>query len=267
MTEVAAVTNQLTRVVKKNLPTVLAGCATGSLLGAVYTAVKATFKAGQLIREEEERREETLPEYENKELTTQDKAMLVWKEYIPTFLFTTSACVFIWAGEKTGRERYIALMSAYKLSRQALDERKEAESDVLAESDRKLVDERARVLRADSVVIPKDDIPHVTKDGDETLYIESITKTPFYAKENDVLHAFNVMNHKLNIEDRASVSDILDDLELRTSRASDIWEWGHGYGCGMGSVVEPFFHHTFLDGDPSLPATLIEYSVDPEPTL
>lgn len=250
------------RNAEKNLPTILAGCGIGCLCGAVVMTAVGMHKADQKIADEEQRREETIPEYNNKELTTKDKVELTWMEFIPAALFTGAATAFIIASERKGHEKYLALASAYALSQQALNERKEAENDVLSDDDIKLVNERARAIKASSIDISdKSLIPHVSNDGSETLYVESVTKTPFYANENDVLHAFNVMNHRLHIEDRACVSDILDDLDLRTSRASDAFVWD---GSGYGTVIEPEFRSTFVDNDPALPATLIEYSIDPD---
>ena len=251
--------NKAARVVEKKLPTILAGGAIGCLGLAVYSAATGMHKADRIIFEEEQRREETLPEYNNKELTAQDKVRLTWKEFAPAAFFTTAAVLLIIASERKGHEKYLALMSAYELSKQALDERKEAEADVLPEDGLKLIDERVRNIKADAADIPEELIPHVTRDGDETLYIESVTKTPFYAKESDVLHAFNKLNHVRNRDDKASISDFMEDLDLRTSPASDFFGWNNEYG----SLIEPYFVPEHLDGDPTRPATLIEYSIEP----
>lgn len=262
MPTVTAVARKTMRITEKNLPTILAGGGIGCLCGAVVMAAVGMHKADQKIADEVKRREETVPEYNNKELTVKDKVRLTWMEFVPAAVFTTAAVALIIASERKGHEKYMAVLGAYELSKQALNERKEAENDVLSDDDVKLVNERVKAIKASSVDIPdKSLIAHVTNDGDETLYIESVTKTPFYAKEAHVLHAFNVMNHRLNIEDRACVSDILDDLELRTSRASDAFVWTNDR---YGEIVEPLFNATFVDNDPALPATLIEYSIDPD---
>lgn len=251
---------KLLKAADKNLPMIFAGCALGSLGLAVFATARGMHNADRIISEEIQRREEALPEYENKELTMQDKVRLTWKEFRPAAFFTTATALFIIASERKGHEKYLALMSAYELSKQALDERKDAESDVLKPEDVKLVEQRARTLRAASVDIPDGQIPHVTDDGDEVLYIESVTKTPFYAKETDVLHAFNKLNHIRIRDDRVTVSDLLEDLDLRTSPASDSFGWHNEYG----SLVEPYFSPEHLDGDPTKPATLICYSIEPE---
>lgn len=259
---VSTMARKTMKTIETNLPAIFAGCGVGCLFGAVAMTAVGMHKADKKIAEEEKRREETLPEYENKALTTKEKVELTWMEFVPAAAFTTAAALLIIASERKGHEKYMAVLGAYELSRQALDERTEAENDVLSEDDVKLVNERARAIKASTIDISdKSLIPHVTNDGDETLYIESVTKTPFYAKETDVLHAFNVMNHRLNVEDRACVSDILEDLEQRTSRASDAFVWTNR---NYGTVVEPWFKPTFVDNDPVMPATLIEYSIDPD---
>lgn len=260
MPTIAVLAKKSMRTVEKSLPAILAGGAIGCLGGAVVMTAVGMHKADQKIADEENRRAELVPEYKNTKLTTKEKVQLTWMEFVPAAAFTTAAVTLIIMSKRKEHEKYLALMGAYELSRQALDERKEAESDVLSKDDLKLIEERSKQLSTGSIV--PNDIPHVSNSGNEILYIESVTKTPFYATENDVLHAFNVMNHKIHTESRASVSDILDDLGLRTSRASDTFEWTDCW-FELGSVVEPFFRPTFLDSDPSMPATLIEYSVDP----
>ena len=246
----------------KHAPTIFAGCALGCLCGAVITTATGMHKADQLVAEEEKRREEALPEYDNKELTLKDKVELTWKEFVPAGLFTAATAAFIVASERTGHERYIALMGAYQLSRQALDERKDAESDVLTEDDVKLIDKRAGEMRANAAVTQTSNVQHVTDDGGEILYVESVTATPFYAKENDVLHAFNRINHVRNSGDSVSLSEFLADLGLRESLASDEYGWHPEYG---GSLIEPVFEPVFIDGDANRPGVLIRYSIEPKP--
>lgn len=260
MPTLAVVAQKSMRTVEKNLPAILAAGSIGCLGGAVVMAAVGMHKADQKVQAEEQRRSELVPEYNNTELTIKEKVQLTWMEFVPAAAFTTAAVTLIILSKRKEHEKYLALMGAYELSKQALADRKEAESDVLSEDNVKLIDERTKALTTTSMDISEDLVPHVTRDGDEILFIEKYTRTAFYAKEAAVMHAFNKVNHALAKYDRATIGDLLKDVGQTASPASEMLGW-----CVQrGSLVEPCFEAVFLNEDTSRPAVLIDYSREPE---
>lgn len=248
--------NKIAKAADKDLPRLLAG---GALVGLGIT-VGATaigmHNADKKIAEEEQRRKDSLPLYDNKELTTGEKVGLAWPEFIPAAVAALTTGTLIVLSERKGYERYIAAVGVGELAKKALEERKEAEKDILNAEDVEKVDNRARQLTEERRALEIPGAP-VTK----TLYVESITKTPFYATENEVMHAFNWMNAKLNSEGKACIGDILEDLNVRSSPAAESFGWNSHYR--FGDLVEPEFEPAHLDGEPDMPCTMILYTREP----
>lgn len=249
--------------VKDNLPAIFAASAIGCLvLGAVETVV-ATHKSDEDIAKEEARRTEALPLYDNVKLTTQEKIQLCWKNYTKAAFYDAAAICFIIASERKGNEKYLALMSAYELSRQANgsgEERKAAELDILGEEKTSEIDKAVRQRRVKEIVSSSSDIQETpSTDGRKTLYVEYYTNTPFWATYEEVLHAFNYVNHKKNNEGSASINDLLEDLGLRKMLVAENWGWNRDQG-----LVEPLLDEPmFVDDDPTKPATTILYDIEP----
>ena len=248
------------RLAEKSLPTIFAGSALVCLGGAVIMTAKGMHEADLIIFEEKKRREETLPEYNNKELTLKEKVELTWKEFIPAAAFTASAAVLTIASERKGTERYLAALSAYELGKQAIEERKDAEIDILGPEKASEIDTRVRENMAKSVV-QGDGIQWVEGPGEKTLFVEPFTNTPFWATYDDVLHAFNVVNHTKQSMGVASINDFLKALGLRQELVADSWGWNED-----DALVEPDLDRSELvDDEPTRPATIVGYSVEPRP--
>lgn len=246
-------------VIMNNLPKVLACGALGCLGGAVITTAIGMHKADQIISDEVARREETLPEYNNKELTVSDKVGLTWKEFVPAALFTTAAGMLIIASERKGTERYLALMSACTLGQQALEEHKQAEVDILGPEKASEIETRVRQNMARNA-IADDGVQVVSGPGAKTLYVEPYSNTPFWATYEDIMHAFNYVNHIKQDKGVASINDFLEALDLRTMLVAADWGWNED-----DPLVEPDLDRsTLVDEDPTRPATLIGYSIEPK---
>lgn len=247
-------------VVKDNLPVIFSVSAVGCLGMSVYETAKATHKSDKDIAEEEARRAAELPLYNNTELSTAEKVELCWRNYIKAGLYTGACIFFIVAAERKGNEKYMALLSAYELTRKAGEERKDAEVDILGEEKAREIETEVRQRMVKSVDPSDDNIQDVaTGGGKKTLFLEPYTNTPFWATYEDVLHAFNYVNYKKNQEGAASINDFLEALDLRQMQVAADWGWNEDQ-----QLVEPALYDSDLvDEDPSKPATLVKYSVEP----
>lgn len=257
---IESVFKQGASVVKDNLPVIFSASAIGCLGLSVYETAKATHKSDKDIAEEEARRAAELPLYNNTELSTAEKVELCWRNYIKAGLYTGACIFFIVAAERKGNEKYMALLSAYELTRKAGEERKDAEVDILGEEKAREIEAEVRQRMAKSVDPSDDNIQDVaTNSGKKTLFLEPYTNTPFWATYEDVLHAFNYVNYKKHQEGAASINDFLEALDLRQMQVAADWGWNEDQ-----SLVEPVLCDSDLvDEDPSRPATLVKYSVEP----
>ena len=101
------------KVVADNSPLIMTVIGVTGTMAAAYLAGKASFKAAQLLAEED-------PHMETKE-----KALLVWKLYVPaagTVAITVAAIIF---SHHVSARRAAALASAYALSEKAFEEYRE----------------------------------------------------------------------------------------------------------------------------------------------
>lgn len=240
--------------VKDNLPAIFSASAVGCLGLAVYETAKATHKSDKDISEEEARRVTELPLYENTALSTLEKIDLCWRNYIPAAFYTGACAAFIIAAERKGNEKYLALMSAYELTRKAGEERKDVERDIFGEDKVKEIDTAVRQRFIDSVE-PKD-IQNDSVNGDKKLFYEPWTNSTFWATDDDVLHAFNHMNHIRQKQGAASPNDLVYDCGCRCAIAAADYGWNEDQ-----PVIEPILTETTLVC--GMPAVVIGYSIDP----
>lgn len=241
-------------LVKDNLPVIFSVSALGCLGLSIFETAKATHKSDMDIRAEEERRAAELPLYENTELTPMQKVELCWKNYIPVALYGGACAFFIIAAERKGNEKYLAMLSAYELSKKAGEERKDIERDIFGEDKVKEIDSAVRKKLISTV--DDADIQVVPGDGEKILYYEPYSNTTVEATPEDILHAFNCLNHRKHKYGAASINDLLEPLSCRESiLASD-----HGWNEDQ-AVVEPILNETTVIN--GRPAIVIGYSIEP----
>ena len=249
-----------TALVKDNLPAIFAVSAVGCFGLSVYETAVATHKSDMDIAKEEERRAAALPLYENVELSTAEKVELCWKNYIKAALYGGACIFFIVASERKGNEKYLAVMSAYELSRKAGEERKDVEVDILGEEKANEIETETRKRMVKNISTQYEDIQSTDSRGDKTLYVEPFTNTPFWATHEELLHAFNHVNYMKNKQGAASINDLLEALDCRKEIIAEDWGWREEDDMVLPSLGEAIL----LDDDPSRPATLIGYSVEPK---
>ena len=247
--------------VKDNLPIIFSISAVGCLGLSIYETAKATHKSDKAIADEEARRAAELPLYKNTELTALEKVELCWRNYIPVALYGGACAFFIIAAERKGNEKYLALLSAYELTKKAGEERKDVELGIIGAEKVKQIDSETDKRMANNVIPRNDDIPVVEGNGEKTLYYEPYTGTAFWATYEDILHAFNYVNYIKHHEGAASINHFLEDLGLRKTILAEDFGWNEDE-----KLVEPILDVAAqIDDDPSKPATVIHYSVEPLP--
>lgn len=246
--------------VKDNLPKIFSATAIGCLVLGMYETAVATHNSDEQIAREEARRAAELPLYENIKLSTEEKVALCWKNYIRAAMYGGAGIFFIIAAERKGNEKYLALMSAYELTRKASEDRKDAELDILGEDQASEIDRGVRKRQVKRAIMSSNDIQETpSTGGTKTLYVEYYTNTPFWATYDEVLHAFNYINHKKNSSGVASINDFLKDLGLRQMSIAEDWGWNGDQG-----LVEPVLDEPVLvDDDATRPATLVMYDIEP----
>lgn len=245
-------------VVKDKLPVIFSASAIGCLGLSIFETAKATRKSDKDIADEEARRTAELPLYENVALTPLEKVELCWRNYIPVALYGGACAFFIIAAERKGNEKYLAMLSAYELSKKAGEERREVELDMFGEEKAKDIDSAVKQKLLDNIDVKESDIQVVPGNGEKILYYEAYTNTVILATMEDILHAFNCLNHRKHKFGAASINDLLEPLSARQAVIASDWGWNEDQ-----PVIEPdLTKATVVNGRP---ATVIGYSIEPLP--
>lgn len=276
--DISTITNKISiqkmkTFVVNNLPNIFSSCAVASICGAVFLTAKGMHKADDILYTEMSNRiiesgetctvEEALVIRD--EFSLEDKVKLVWRQFVPAGLATVSAVMFVIASNRAGHEQYMALLSAYKLGEEAFKNYKDSAADILGEEKAEEVENRFYAKKAASAALRSNVlIPNVDGSENPTLFVESLTGTPFYANVDTVYHALNFVNHELNKWNAVSINEFLDDIGVDTKHIlagnNLVWEIDPH---SVGLVDLRFFHEFFCD-DEAMPCTVIAYNVDPE---
>lgn len=252
------------KFVVDNLPNIFSCGAVASLGGAVYLTATGMHRADDILNAEQKRLEETLPDYDGTEFTFARKAELVWKEFIPAAVATVASGLFIIASNRAGHEKYMAMLGAYELSKKAFDDYRDSATDILGEEKAEEIEDRCYEKRAATLQdIPNSAIWHVDMSTNPTLFVESLTGTPFYASIETVMHGFNFVNHERQRFNSVSLNELFDDWGLETNQIGigNILEWEND--ADRGGMIEPRFKPGFYRGDENMPCTVIGYNITP----
>lgn len=204
---------------KRNSPNILVGVGISAMLATVITAVKATPKAVELIKETEEEKGE--------KLTPKEVIKTTWKLYIlPTATFAAgTACIIGSSVENT--KRNAALATACSLSETALKTYQEKVIETLGEEKEKEIRNEAQ---KEIIENQKQTATNVYILSDAPVMCVDPLGRRFVAEINDIKAAVNTVNDQMNKEGYASVNDFYSALDLSwTDMGSDLgWnrDWG-----------------------------------------
>lgn len=236
------------RYIINNSPTLLSAIAVTGTLTTAYLTGKATFKAAQIIREEEDRREllepaavEVLPV-----LDTKEKAKLVWKCYIPPAIsvLTTVGCIV--GANAINSSRLAALAAAYTVSDKNFSEYKDKVKEVFGE---KKANEVRSAVAQDTVDANPPTAGNVFRGhGGDTLCLDKWTGRYFTsdmqtirAVENDLSKG---LYHGTNAV--ATLGDFYESLGLPIPQCADEIGWNSD------SSIDLTFDSVIWEGKPVL---------------
>lgn len=124
------------RMVQQNSPTLLSAVAVVGVAGTAYYTLKATFKAAEVIESKNVPTTPRLP------LTPQEKALLVWKLYIPAAGVAAATVGCIVASNRIQVRRLAAMAAAYGVLSGDFDEYRNKALEMLGEKKAKTIDDK-----------------------------------------------------------------------------------------------------------------------------
>jgi hypothetical protein len=196
----------------------------GGVIGTVATAVltgRASFKAAEILRDEELRNAGLEDAEQLAELDRKDKVILVWPLFIPPVVtggVTIGAIVM--ANRITG-QRAAALAAAYGLSQKQLEEYKNKVSEKLGVNKTQKLDDE---LAQDRVNKTPETSQIVIVEG-EVLCFDEPTGRYFRGTMDGINKAVNSTNAHILHHDHASASHFYEELGLPATSWTDEVGW------------------------------------------
>lgn len=214
-----------------NSPTILTAISVTGTLATAYLTGKATLKAAEIIDEEARIRAEingltnevVRHKMDKGELDFKAKFELVWKQYLPAagVAVVTIACMV--AANRIGARRVAALATAYTLAEKAALTYK----DKVIETIGKKKEENVRAAMAQDE-IDQHPIQRETvfiENGGGDLFRDSWSGRYFNSSKVALEKAANSINHQLNNDYSATLSDFYDLVGLDRTQESDEIGW------------------------------------------
>ena len=228
------------KVVADNSPLIMTVIGVTGTLATAYLAGKASFKAAELLAEED-------PDQD-----TLEKVKVVWKLYVPaagTAVITVAAIIF---SHHVSSRRAAALAAAYALSERAFDEYKEKIVERMGEKKETAIRDELNQERLDRDPVSKREI--IIVNGNVLCY-DKLTGRYFLSDMETIRKAVNDINEQIIHSHYASLGDFFDKIGLPQTGLSEELGWN------LDTTME--VHYTTAMSDDNRPCIVLEYEVSP----
>lgn len=222
--DVIKLLKRLEKITIDNSPTILTAIGITGTLTTAYFAGKASFKAAELIREEDDRMKHDHPEFES---TFKERVKFVWKLYLPaasTGLLTVSA---IFAANHVSSRRAAGMAAAYSISERAFSEYRDKVVEKIGEQKEQAY--RDEIAKDRVHKNPVDDNTVIITDNGEVLCYDHFTGRYFKSSMEALRQAENEINSMILHDDYASLSDFYELVGVPPTAFSDEVGWNNDY--------------------------------------
>lgn len=220
----------VSNVLSDNGPAILTAFGAVGVVTTAVLAGKASFKAAEVIREAKLEKADVLTKSDETilgpiELTKSEAVKLVWPLYIGAVSAGVLSCGAIVMSHRISSRRAAVLAAAYALNQDKLEEYQDKikekfgvkkEGEARAELTQKRVD---RDFAPSEVLLDPN--------GNKVLVREDYTGRFFWSTIETVNRAVNEINHEINMNGSARMSDFYDLLGLSHVSTSDYFGWTH----------------------------------------
>lgn len=206
----------------KHAPEILVGVGITSFVVGTVTAIKATPKAVELIKEAEKEKGE--------ELTKPEVVKTVWKQYIPTAISVVTGAACVIGAHKAHVRKTATIATACQLAERSLEEFKTAAIETVGEKKMKVIHEKMAEKAVENM-----DEEYVnanttrTKYGD-VLFYDGLTGRYFRSDMQAIRAAVNDVNEVLLDQDYVELNDLYYRWGLETVDIGEELGWNHIMG-------------------------------------
>lgn len=212
------IVGRTSRIISDNSPAILTGLAVAGTVMTAYLTGRATFKAAEIIHEDEARGGTA----GDRRQRIKERTTLVWKLYLPAASSAVATIAFIIAANRIGTRRATALAAAYAISERAFEQYKDKVVEKIgSRKERSYRDEIAQehVTRNP----PPENL--VWDESGSVLCCDLFTGRYFLSDMESLRRAANDVNHQVNNDYYASLSDFYDRVGLEKTSMSDDFGW------------------------------------------
>lgn len=203
------------RFVSKNSPTILTILGATGVISTTVSAVKATPKALEKIKLEED--------YQRKELTKLEVVKLVWPDYIPTAVMGGLTIGCLVSLNSIHAKKYAALASVYSLTDATLREYQKKVKESIGEKKEQRIQEE---IQQEKIIKDPPTESNVIFTGDgEHLCRDMYSGRYFKSDINKVKQAAIIINSNLQQDDFVSLNDYYYELGLENVDLGDELGW------------------------------------------
>ena len=217
---------QFGKLIQQSSPTILTAVGVVGVVGTAVLVGKASYEAAHVVERKYEEQEEVKPEGTLLlALTTKEKALLVWKLYIPAVGVGSLTIAAIIASNRIHARRLAALAAGYAILSKDFDEYREKAYEALGIKKADELNKDLAKKKMDATPLP---YGAVLPDG-KTWFCDMSTMRYFPSTMESVKWAMNDINHRLNNQSDQSLNNFYEALDLEvTEQIGDILGWSPG---------------------------------------
>lgn len=232
--------NRVVKFTSDNSPAILTGMAVAGTVATAYLTGRATFKAAEIISQGP-------GDWDNREIIEE-----TWQLYIPPVVSAATTITCIVMAHRIGTRRAAAMAAAFALSEKAFEEyQKKVVEKLGAKKEQAARDEIAQ----ERVKANPKGSREVIVVGGEVLCYEAYTGRYFTSRMEDLKRAQNKINHQVNNDYYASLTDFYNEVGLSPTSMSDEVGWN------VNKLLELEFSAVIADD--GSPCISIEFKVEP----
>lgn len=239
------------KLIGDNSPLILTGLGAAGVVTTAYLTGKASIRAYEVLTEPQVHPNGYEAILVQKMRPKKETFLLIWKLYLPAAGVGSFTIAAIIMANRIGTRRTAAMAAAYTVAERGFQEYREKVAETIGK--KKETDIRDAV--AQDQVTRSGITSNVVVIGDgDCIFIDARTMRPFKSTMQNVKHAINKINYKINHHVYASVNDWYDAIGLPRVPDGDDFGWSN-------VLLEPDMPTTVTDDEK--PAFLIRFHADP----
>lgn len=236
------------RFFKKNASTILTVLGAAGVVATAVTAVQATPKAMELIKEAKLEK--------GGELTKWETIQVAALPYVPAILFGTSTVACIFGAQVLNKRTQARLTSAYALLNSSYKQYRKKAVDIYGEdADQKINEELAKDQYEDDNI--------QLEDPEKKLFYDVFSRQYFESTEADVKEAEYLLNRSLSIKDYVSAKEFYDFLGIPSVDSGEELGWSSPMNLEYYWQTWIDFNHQHVIMEDGLECTIIYMMQEP----